>query len=108
MTIFTVLTQIVFVGFFLLILWIESSKRYRDCGPLALIRLFLMVASAILYFKVGALANHSVGVQIVAFIGSLAMVKFLYEKVLKRHVKIRNFKLKQLYLGNPHGDKTYR
>lgn len=61
-----------------------------------------MIASLVALAKVHILAVMPVVVQISALIIVIAIAKLLYDHVLKRQIRIQNFRLKKLYLNEYH------
>ncbi|QIW91557.1 hypothetical protein vBAbaMD22_44 [Acinetobacter phage vB_AbaM_D22] len=95
-----VLIQIIIALFFLINLYCEVSKKYRNCELHVSLRWIFMIASLVALAKVHILAAMPVVVQISALIIVIAIAKILYDHVLKRQIRIRNFKLKKLYLND--------
>ncbi|CAL1777502.1 hypothetical protein BRC2024_KCUCJSVR_CDS_0130 [Acinetobacter phage vB_AbaM_KissB] len=93
------LIKIIFIVFYFINVACEVSNRYRDCKMHVAVRYAFMVASAIAYTKIGVLATAPLVVQISALIIVIFLAKFLYDHVLKRQIRIKNFRLKKLYLS---------
>ena len=94
-----VLIQIILALFAALNFYCEVSKKYRDCGVHASLRWLFMVASLIALAKVKYLAVMPFVVQLSALIIVIGLAKLLYDHVLKRQIRIANFKLKRMYLS---------
>ncbi|QMP19108.1 hypothetical protein FKOIJHOC_00160 [Acinetobacter phage Ab_121] len=93
-----VLIQIILALFAAVNFYCEVSKKYRDCGIHASLRWLFMVTSLIALAKVKYLAVMPFVVQLSALIIVIGLTKLLYDHVLKRQIRIANFKLKKLYL----------
>lgn len=94
------ITQFVILVFGLLCLYCEVSDKYRDCNWHVSVRWVLMMASILIAFKVSLIASAPILAQIGVLFTTCLTVKFLYRKVLKRQIRIKNFKLKKIYLGD--------
>ena len=94
------ITQFVILAFGLTCLYCEVSNKYRDCNWHVSVRWVLMMASIVLAFKVSVFAVSSLFIQVLALLVTCITAKFLYKKVLRRQVRIKNFNLKKLYLHN--------
>jgi len=94
-----VLIQIILALFFFINLYCEVSKRYVNCGVPVSLRWIFMVASLVALAKIKILAATPVIVQIAALLIVIGLAVFLYDHVLKRQIRITNFKLKKLYLS---------
>lgn len=95
-----VLIQITLFLFFLVNLYCEVSQKYRDCELHVSLRMLFMVASLVAIAKASILAALPIVVQVSTLIVLLVIIKLLYDHVLKRQVRIKNFKLKKFYLGD--------
>ena len=94
------ITQFVILVFGLLCLYCEISDKYRDCNWHVSVRWVLMMASILVAFKVSVFTTAPIFAQMVVLFLTCITAKFLYRRVLRRQIRIKNFKLKKLYLGD--------
>lgn len=93
-----VIIKAVIAFFFFLSLYCEISKRYRNCEIHVIVRLLLMVASVIVFAKVAVFATAPILIQLLLLAATLMTARFLYKAVLCRQLRIKNFRLKKMYI----------
>lgn len=97
--IMVVLAQIAIVVFGFLTFHFEWSKNYRDCFFNVSNRLAIFLGAVIIPVKMSVLYSAPFIVQLSTLIMVICSLWLIYEFILKKQIKISNFKLKKLYLG---------
>lgn len=94
------ITQLIIVAVGVLSLYCEVSDKYRDCTWHVSVRYALMLASLIFAFKVTIFASSALFVQLIVLFVVAISAKLVVQKILRKQIKIKNFKLKKTYLVN--------
>ena len=98
--IMVVLAQIAIVVFGFITFHFEWSTKYRDCFFNVSNRLAIFVGATILPWKMVALYSAPLVVQFSTLILTAMCLWLIFEFILKKQIKVKNFKLKKTYLGD--------
>ena len=103
-----ILTQTIILAFLILCVYCEYSDKYRNCNWHVFVRGLLMVFSAIVAAKLQMFATAPIIIQFLILALTAYLSVFMYKRVLKRQMKIKNFRLIKQFLGDDYVKRTYR
>lgn len=102
------IAQLIIAAFGFLSLWFEVSEKYRDCELNVAIRYTFILASILVAFRMSVFYAAPFLLQVGVLFLTVVSATFLYKKVLKKQIRIKNYKLYKLYLGEVNAKRLNR